>query len=462
MREPEPEMLFGWGRANHARSLVYRPTTPEQARRALRDARERALTVCHRGAGQSYGDAALNQGGAVVETTGLDRILDYDPEQGVIELEAGVTIDRLWRHVISDGWWPPVVPGTSRPTVGGCVAMNVHGKNHVQAGSFGEHVRRMTVMGPDATVEELERGDPGFRRTVGAQGTNGTILSAEVELAEIASGYLAVEARTAPSLTEAMAVLDDLTSRHDYSVGWIDCFGSGSKLGRTELHGASYLPEDHERAGAGLTVQAQEPSPRILGLLPRRHVSSLLGWVANDPGMRALNAGKYLHARATHPSRYLQPHAGFHFLLDYVPDWKRAYGRGGLVQYQFFVPADKAEPVFTEALRRQHDRRITSYLGVLKRHRSDPFPSDYSVDGYSLALDFPVRERGLSDLMELVADFDELQEAAGGKVYAAKDAVSRIGRHPAADGRNSLYSSNLVRRWQQSGSTERSHSRNHG
>lgn len=447
---PRRDTLSGWGRANHARSWVYEPERPGEVAEALRDACDRGLSVVHRGAGQSYGDAALNQGGAVIETGGLDRILAYDPEQGRIRAEAGVSIDRLWRHVIADGWWPPVVPGTSRPTLGGCLAMNVHGKNHVQAGSFAEHVRSVTVLGPDGEKRRLGRDDPGFERVAGAQGLTGTILSMELELTAVTSGYLEVEARTAPDLAEAMQTLRAIGSEHEYAVAWVDAFARGGSLGRAEVHGASCLAPEHPEAGCGLSVKAQKPPSRVFGLLTRRRVSGLLRLAANDPGMRSLNAARYAHARALRPSRYLQPHVQFHFLLDYMPDWKSAYGPEGLIQYQFFVPGPRAEEVFRAALRRQHERGVVSYLAVLKRHRRDPFRTNYSVDGYSLALDFPVRTRSLPQLMRLVAEFDALQSEAGGRVYAAKDAVSRLGSVP--EGRGPGFSSNLVRRWGECGS----------
>ena len=59
----------------------------------------------------------------------------------------------------------------------------------------------------------------------------------------------------------------------------------------------------------------------------------------NDPGVRLVNFAKYRAERARRAdTRYRQSHAGFAFLLDYVPDWKRAYGPGGLIQYQSFLP----------------------------------------------------------------------------------------------------------------------------
>lgn len=442
--EPRREVLCGWGGANRAVSWVYRPRSAEEVAEAATDARRRGLTIAHRGAGQSYGDAALNEGGAVLVLQGLDRVLEFDPEAGVVRAQAGVTIDRLWRTGIEAGWWPAVVPGTSRPTLGGCVGMNVHGKNHFRTGSFGEHLRSLTVLSPEGEVRRLTPEDPAFARQVGGQGLQGTILEVEVRLGRVGSGYLAVEARSAGGLEEAMDVLDRLAAEHEYAVAWIDCFARGGSLGRGELHGASNLPPGHPRAAEAMSVQAQVPGPRAAGVLPRRWMSAVLRLLANDPGMRALDLAKSVHARVRHPSTYLEPHARFHFLLDYVPDWKRAYGAGGLLQYQLFVPETDARAAFREALELQQRTGIVSWLGVLKRHRRDPFASNYSVDGYSLALDFPVREARLGALTDLLAAFDDLLEAAGGHVYAAKDAVSRLGRPPAA---SDAYQTNLSRRW---------------
>lgn len=445
MIAPRETVLYGWGMANHARSLTYRPRTTGEVREALEDARRRSVTVAHRGAGQSYGDAALNQGGAVLLLEGLNRILGFVPSEGRIRAQAGVTIEQLWRRVVGDGWWPPVVPGTSRTTLGGCLAMNVHGKNHVQAGSFGEHVRAITVLTPELEMRRLERGDAEFAWHVGAMGLHGTILELELELTPIRSGYLEVHARAAAGLSEALALLRDLEEAHDFTVGWVDCFAGRGARGRGEVHAASYLPAGHALEDLGLSPAAQTPPERLLGIVPRRRVASLLGPVLSDPGIRSVNAAKYRIASLVRPSTYAQLHASFHFLLDYLTGWRRAYLPGGLLQYQFFVPEDEAEDVFEEALRLQRDGGPTSYLGVLKRHRVDPFPSNYSVDGYSLALDFAVRRKSVPGLMSLVRTFDSLQREAGGRVYAAKDAVSRLGALP--DDIAPGYSSNLVRRW---------------
>ena len=59
----------------------------------------------------------------------------------------------------------------------------------------------------------------------------------------------------------------------------------------------------------------------------------------------------------------------------------------------------------------------------MKRHRPDPFLLTHAVDGYSLAMDFPARER--DRLWALCHQMSEPVLAAGGKFYFAKDSVLR-------------------------------------
>ncbi len=447
MIDPSSEVLRGWGDAHFAQSLVYRPTSSDEVAACLADAQHRQLTVAHRGAGQSYGDAALNQGGAVIDLAKLRRIIDFDMERGIITAEAGVTVGQLWQHVVPHGWWPPVVPGTMHTTLGGCLAMNVHGKNNAQAGPIGEHVRALTLLEPSGSTTSLATNEhqEGLRRVIGAQGLTGTILDVTLQLKRVHSGYVEVRPQPVRSLDAALERLDAGIRESDYSVGWLDCFAGGRRMGRGVLHFAHHLPPDHTLAGQGLDRTSQELPGKVLGLLPKRHAWRFLRALATNPGVRALNVAKNLGGIVAGTRPYSQSHAAFHFLLDYMPNWKRMYRPHGLIQYQFFVPFEAAPKTFKAALELQHRTGVISYLAVLKRHRVDDSAASYSVDGFSLALDFPLRPAKIDALARLCREFDALQKDCGGHIYAAKDSVS-CGELPAE--RHPLFSSNLVRRWE--------------
>ena len=85
---------------------------------------------------RSYGDACLNDGGAAVDMTRLDKFLAFDADTGLLTVEAGLTLGEITRIMAPRGWLPAVLPGTGFATVGGAIANEVHGKNHHNAGSF--------------------------------------------------------------------------------------------------------------------------------------------------------------------------------------------------------------------------------------------------------------------------------------------------------------------------------------
>src|SRR5262249_34845097 len=118
---------------------------------------------------------------------------------------------------------------------------------------------------------------------------------------------------------------------------------------------------------------------------------------------------------------FRQSHAAFHFLLDYIPNWELAYGRGGLLQHQSFVPQETALDAWTELLRLSHKRGIFSHLGVTKRHRPDRFLLSHAVDGFSLALDFRITDSQRAEMSKMLQDFDRIVVQAGGRFYFAKN-----------------------------------------
>lgn len=450
MMSPGIQVLHGWGMATHARSLVYRPGDAGEVAAAILDARERGLSVTARGAGLSYGDAALNQGGAVLDLSGMRKILSFDPETGLLRAEAGVTIGDVWRHTLPQGWWPPVVPGTMEATLGGCVAMNVHGENHATAGAIARHVEAVTLVTGSGESRALHRGvvpdEDGslwglsLADVVGGQGLTGTVVEVALRLRKVHSGYLDVETSVTRSLPETFEAIDRGAREADYTVAWLDC--GGYHAGRAVVHHAWYLPQGHALSGAGMEPEAQRLPGRVAGVLPARQAWRVLRPFMSRAGIRVLNGVTHGSASLRGTRRYAQTYAAFHSL----PDWKPAYGREGLIQYQMFVPTSGAREAFAEALHEQDRLGVTSYLAVMKRHTTEDAAASYAVDGYSLAMDFPVgRGQRFSRLMRLCRSLDVILEGYAGRLYAAKDAVG-VGLLP--ERRDPAFSSNLVRRWE--------------
>ncbi len=413
--------LQNFGRSLEAPSWLFEPQDAAEVAEIFALARREGLKVALRGAGRSYNDAALNGGGIVMRFNNMNRIESWDARVGVLEAQPGVTLEQVWQQVLPDGWWPPVVSGTMKTTLGGCLGLNIHGKNNFQRGVFAEHVLSFTVLLP--TGEQLvcsprENKDL-FYAIPGGLGVLGVVLSIRLQMKPVYSGYLNVREWRTPDLRTSLDEVQHGAAAHDYIVGWLDSTARGTRLGRGQLHAADYLsPGDDPAPEKTLQVEWQTLPARFFGVVPKRWLPMFMRPLMNAAGLRLVNTAKYLAGR---DRTYLQSHAAFHFLLDYIPDWENAYGAGGLVQYQAFVPRESAYDVFREMLSFSQQERLFSYLAVLKRHRPDDFLLSHGVDGFSLALDFKVTQGNRSALRAMFRRFDDWVVSAGGRFYFAKN-----------------------------------------
>lgn len=416
------KQLENFGHSLNAPAYLIQPRVVEDIHSAFELAKKQGLTVAARGAGRSYNDAALNGGGIVLDMSAMNLILAWNPATGVVRAEPGVTLEQLWQKVEPDGWWPPVVSGTMKTTLGGCLSANIHGKNNFKMGTFGEHVIEFTAVlptGAEVTCSPKANADL-FYAMISGYGMLGIFTSVTMQMKRLHSGLLTVDAFPVPNLNRHLAALLDGAPHNDYIVGWLDTFAGGSSLGRGQIHAARYLHEGEDpKPQETMKLEKQILPPRIFGVFPKGLLYHFMKPFANNLGWSMVNLAKYIASLRAHTFR--QPHAAFHFLLDYVPNWELSYGKGGLIQYQSFLPKETAEAAWTEIINLSKKRGMPSYLGVTKRHRPDKFLLTHAVDGFSLALDFKVTNSNRAKMREMLLEFDKIVLANRGRFYFAKN-----------------------------------------
>jgi len=410
--------LENFGHSLRAQSFVIQPRVAEDILAAFQLAKKEGLTITARGAGRSYNDAAMNGGGIVLDLSGMNGILEWESATGRVVCEPGVTLQQLWQRVLPDGWWPPVVSGTMTTTLGGCLGANIHGKNNFRMGPIGEHVTEFTAVlptGAQVTCTPKKNADL-FYAMISGLGMLGIFTSITLQMKRIHSGLLEVLALPTRTLAEQLQVLEADAPKYDYIVGWLDCIN----VGHGQIHAANYLHEGEDpEAQKTITLAYQNLPDRLFGVMPKSLLHYFMTPFTNTLGWGAVNLAKYAASLRTHTSR--QSHAAFHFLLDYVPNWELAYGRGGLIQYQSFLPKETARQAWDEMLALAKQRGLPSLLGVTKRHRPDRFLLTHALDGFSLAMDFKVTDGNRARLYQLTQDFDRIVLAAGGRFYFAKN-----------------------------------------
>jgi decaprenylphospho-beta-D-ribofuranose 2-oxidase len=371
--------------------------------------------VIARGLGRSYGDAAQNAGGTVVDATWLDAYHQIDLDSGVVTVGAGVSLQSLMERLVPLGWFVPVTPGTRLVTVGGAIAADIHGKNHHVDGSFCSHVLAMTLVTPTGTRRVSAESDPGlFWATAGGMGLTGIVIDATIQMIPVETSYLLVDTERAADLDTVMDKMLTGDNNYRYSVAWIDCQTTGARLGRSVLTRGDHarledLPDRLRRRPDA----ARRFVPRTLLRVPVTPPSGLLNptTVAAFNEFWFRNAPRFEQAKPHHMTGFFHP-------LDGVGGWNRLYGGRGFLQYQFVVPDDHGE-VVRRAIEELASIRAASFLAVLKRFGpGDPGPLSFPMPGWTLALDLPIGHERLGQVLD---QLDAMVVEAGGRVYLAKD-----------------------------------------
>ncbi|MDN3565826.1 FAD-binding oxidoreductase [Paeniroseomonas aquatica] len=405
--------LQGWGRSSSADCLAARPERSGEMAAALAPPGNRTL-IAH-GGGRSYGDAALNTGGAVVLTGRLDRILSFDPSTGLLVSEPGVTFAELLAIFLPRGFIAPVSPGTGFVTLGGALANDVHGKNHHGLGSIGDHVAWFDLLLPDGRLLRVaEATDPDlFRATIGGIGLTGIITAICLRLAAVPSNALTVQRRRVANLDDFLQGFKDAAGTA-YSVGWIDALAQGAALGRGVLETAEASPHD-----------GTFPSRKA-----KRFPIDAPGWLLNGLSVRAFNA-LYWRRASIVGQQTTASYAQFLYPLDAIEGWNRMYGKQGFRQFQCVVPFETGERALRRLLETIASAGAASFLAVLKVMGAQGRGMlSFGMPGYSLALDIPSRPGSEA----VFAALERITRDAGGRIYLAKDSVM------SSDGFNAMYS----------------------
>lgn len=386
----------GWGRVHRATGKIARPERTAALQALIAENAAPAL-----GMRRSYGDACLNDGGAAIDMTRMDQVLDFDPETGLVHVEGGLQIGELLRLFAPSGWLPPVMPGTGFATIGGGIAMDVHGKNHHGAGSFGQHITELTLMTPSGPKVVTPKSEALFKATIGGLGQTGPIVSAKFPMLRAKGDVMVVTERRITGWDEFLERLD--ASDATYSVGWIDATATGNDFGRGILEEAE--------TGGGL-VRAAKRGRKIPMDAPRAALSPAV--------VRTFNAAYW--RRVPQKGRTLvKPIDDFFFPLDKIHDWNRLYGRAGFHQFQCVVPLAAAD-VLRSMMEQVAQSGLASPLAVLKR--MGPGRAGYlsfPMEGYTLALDF----RTSVEAERLMRQLEDDTVKAGGRLYFAKDALAK-------------------------------------
>jgi FAD/FMN-containing dehydrogenase len=169
---------------------ISRPTTLEAVQRAVRMAGEAGVPLCVAGGRHAMGGQQFGTDMVLIDMGGLDRVISFDPEEGTVEVEAGIQWPELIRSVVELQNGAPLQwgirqkqTGADRLSLGGALAANVHGRG-LRFGPFIEDVESFVLVdasGAPRVCSRRENSDL-FALAIGGYGLFGIVTQITLRL----------------------------------------------------------------------------------------------------------------------------------------------------------------------------------------------------------------------------------------------------------------------------------------
>lgn len=136
--------------------VLVRVTATEQVSEIMKHAYSRSIPVTVRGSGTGLvGAAVAVEGGILLETTKMNKILKLDKDNSTITVQPGVLLMELAAFAEENDFLYPPDPGEKSATIGGNISTNAGGMRAVKYGVTRDYVRALTVVMPNGEILTL-------------------------------------------------------------------------------------------------------------------------------------------------------------------------------------------------------------------------------------------------------------------------------------------------------------------
>ncbi|MBR2043235.1 MAG: FAD-binding oxidoreductase [Clostridia bacterium] len=162
----------------------------EEISAIMKLAYQRTIPVTVRGSGTGLvGAAVAVEGGILLETTAMNKILALDSDNLTVTVQPGVLLMELASFAEENDFLYPPDPGEKSATIGGNISTNAGGMRAVKYGVTRDYVRELTVVMPNGEIMKLgarvAKNSSGYSLKdliIGSEGTLAIITEAVLKL----------------------------------------------------------------------------------------------------------------------------------------------------------------------------------------------------------------------------------------------------------------------------------------
>ncbi len=170
--------------------VLVRVRSTEEVSEVMKLAYSRGIPVTVRGSGTGLvGAAVAIEGGIMLETTKMNKIITLDKSNLTVTVQPGVLLMELAAFAEENDFLYPPDPGEKSATIGGNISTNAGGMRAVKYGVTRDYVRELTVVMPNGEILKLgarvAKNSSGYSLkdlVVGSEGTLCIICEAVLKL----------------------------------------------------------------------------------------------------------------------------------------------------------------------------------------------------------------------------------------------------------------------------------------
>jgi len=329
------------------------------------------------GAGLSYAPASFGKNSKTISMRKFDRILKFSPEIETIEVEAGITLKKLFNFLTLQGFYLLIQPGWPDLCVGALIASNAHGKNQFVDGIFSQITESLTIFHPDKGVISCSRSKNSdiFELTCGGLGLTGIILTACLKIAKLNGNLVRREIIPVRNLVETIEVLTERRDKHDIVMSWTNFSEPNSNFGKGFIITSEFF--GCEGTGHSLKYHSLDPHRSRKFRVPvfKKHTITLINKLYYLIETRKKVTSNISLFSALFPFY----NKAFYFDL---------FGKRGFIAHQILIPEDRIFEFLSEFKSIFWSAQIPIVLSAFKAFRGDQKLLYFDGNGFSLYTDF--------------------------------------------------------------------------
>jgi FAD/FMN-containing dehydrogenase len=190
---------------------VLKPASMDECQDIIRKARKLGKTIAVAGGRHSMGGQQFADGSVLIDTRGMNHVLGFDQQKGLLSVEAGIEWPELIQYLHDaqkdqEHQWAIVQKqtGADNFTLGGSLSSNIHGRALTERPIIG-NIESFTILDHEGKLHECsrEKNPLLFRLAIGGYGLFGPITSVNLRLRDRVKVRRVVEIRDTKDIPDA-------------------------------------------------------------------------------------------------------------------------------------------------------------------------------------------------------------------------------------------------------------------